>query len=129
MDMLKDWSHRDYKSNKSTIDVIYNIKRDIIKKQSNGQILLYLSKASDRIDRGELWNILYQKGLPINLTSQLKRDAQKTCYAVNKVGNIAKKWKRYKVTPWKPAQCQSLHNIHWLRHGKYNDQVKPQTLK
>ena len=71
--MLTDERQHAYKHNKSTIDVIYNIKRNLIKKQCKGEILLDLAKAFDRIDRTKLWNILYQKGLPINLIKQIKK--------------------------------------------------------
>ena len=59
--MLTGERQHAYKSNKSTINVIYNIKRNRIKKQCGGQVLLDLSKAFDRVDRKKLWNILYQK--------------------------------------------------------------------
>ena len=69
---LTDERQHAYKSNKSTIDAIYNIKRNLVKKQRNGEILLGLSNAFDRIDRVELWNILYEKGLPANLIKLIK---------------------------------------------------------
>ena len=71
--MLTDERQHAYKSNKSTIDVIYNIKRNLIKKQCIGQILHDISKAFGRIGRKKLRTVLYQRGLPINLIKQIKK--------------------------------------------------------
>ena len=52
MNMLTDEGQHAYEPNKSTIDAIYAIERNLIKKQCNGQILLDLSKAIGGIGRG-----------------------------------------------------------------------------
>ena len=64
MNMLADERQRAFKSNKSTIDVIYNIKRNLIKKQRNGVILPDLSRAFDRIDRENYGTSYTEKGYP-----------------------------------------------------------------
>ena len=64
MNMITDGRQRDYKSNKSTIDVIYNIKRNLFKKQRNGQVLLDLSKAFDRIYRKNYGTSYIKKDYP-----------------------------------------------------------------
>ena len=70
MNMMTDERQHAYKPNKSTIDVIYNIK-SLVKQY--GRILLDLPKAFGRIDRGGLCDILYGKGIPIKLTHQIKK--------------------------------------------------------
>ena len=46
-------------------------KTKLANNMTHGQILLDLSRAFDRINRNKLWNILYQKGLPINFIEML----------------------------------------------------------
>ena len=53
---------------KSTTDIIFCLKTEIYKKnEPHGQILFDLTKAFDKINRNKLWNMLYEKGLPIIL--------------------------------------------------------------
>ena len=87
--MLTGERQHAYKSNKSTIGVICNIKRNLIKKQRNGQILLDLSKAFDRIDRAKLRNILYEKGLPTNLTKLIKEGRINNMLRIKQNGKYA----------------------------------------
>ena len=67
-----------YKTNKSTMDIIYLIKNKYIKGEIKGQILLDLSKAFDRINRSKLWYILYEYGLPENLLYAIVNSHQNT---------------------------------------------------
>ena len=48
------------------------MKRGFVKKDNTGKILLDISKAFGRIDRKQLWRILYEKGLPVNLIKLIK---------------------------------------------------------
>ena len=73
MNLLTCEMQHGYKINKSATDIIFHIKRNIIKNNINGQILLDLSKAFGRIDRTKLWDILYEKGLPIELIDLIKK--------------------------------------------------------
>ena len=59
--MLADERQRAYKSNKSTIDVIYRIKRSLVKKQCKWRILLALSKAFGRIDSGVMEHFIWER--------------------------------------------------------------------
>merc|ERR1712112_748961 len=51
---------------------IFHAKRNFIKNNIQGQILIDLSKAFDRVDRNKLWKILYEKGLPISFINMIK---------------------------------------------------------
>ena len=47
-------------------------KKELYKNKIQGQILIDLSKAFDRVDRNKLWGILYEKGLPIPFIKMIK---------------------------------------------------------
>ena len=60
-----------YKTNRSTKDLIYFTKTKLTQTKTQGQLLMDLSKAFDRIDRNTLWWILYRKGLPLPFTKTI----------------------------------------------------------
>merc|ERR1712112_154893 len=51
---------------------IFHAKRNFIKNNIQGQILIDLSKAFDRVDRNKPWKILYEKGLPLSFINMIK---------------------------------------------------------
>ena len=57
--------------NSSAQDFISPIKNKMAKTKYMGQILLDLSRAFGRINRNQLWLILYEKGLPKNTITML----------------------------------------------------------
>ena len=71
--MLTEEGQHAYKPNKSTTDVIYDIKRDLVKKRCNGRILLGLSKAFGGIRMGGDMEHFIWKRVSVNITSRIKK--------------------------------------------------------
>ena len=61
MNPLTNDTQYDYKGNKSTMDVIYTIKRNVNKKVNNGQILNDSTKSLSKINRGFMKNSIGER--------------------------------------------------------------------
>ena len=78
-----------YKTQKSTIDIIFDMGQKFINKVK-GKLRLDISKAFDEIQRSQLWWIPYENGIPGNLLKIIIIGHNNTKLCARHTGNIGK---------------------------------------
>ena len=72
MNLLTTERQTSYNQGRSTIDILPLIQNSIQNEETHQLILIAISKEFDSIDRGAMWAILYQQGLPWKSVQQIK---------------------------------------------------------
>ena len=76
MGLLSRETQTEYKTRRSTLDILSLIQNRLQNEATKKLILLDLSEAFDSITRNILWAILYEKELPWNLIKQIRSGHQ-----------------------------------------------------